>query len=137
MAGPLGKYGKEKEARRKAAIKGIGGLTGDIVGLIPGAGAVGAGIKKAAGMLSGDDKMAATPMPKDKKKERDAKVDTIIDGMKSRTQRTQQEIDADRTKLAGKKMEVGELRKTRDLERKAEALTEEEEEEKRRLELTK
>ena len=90
MAGPLGKYGEEKEARRKAAIKSIGGLAGDVVGFIPGAGAVGAGIKKAAGLLSGDERMAATPIPKkdkgadrDKKgAERDKKIDAILAAMK-------------------------------------------------------
>jgi hypothetical protein len=83
MAGALGRYGKEKEARRKAAIKSAGGLVGDVVGLIPGAQQVGAGIKIAAGHLSGDDKMAATQMPKkDKGAERDKKIDAILAAMK-------------------------------------------------------
>lgn len=83
----LGRYAKKQEARRKAAIAGVGGLTGDIVGLIPGIPGgpqIGAGIKKAAGHLSGDKELAATPIPQKKKKDREREVDTILDGIKKR-----------------------------------------------------
>ena len=45
---------------------------------------MGAGIKKTAGHLSGDKELAATPIPKKKKKDRKREVDTILDGIKKR-----------------------------------------------------
>ena len=137
MASPLGGYAKDKEARRKAAIKGIGGLAGDIVGLIPGTGPAGAGIKRVAGLMSGDDEMSSTPMPKeDKKKDRTKEVDAILDGMKNRKQRTQVDINKDRASLSSKRAELDTLRKSRNVERSKEGLVLDEEEEKRKRELT-
>ena len=135
MAGPLGKYGEEKEARRKAAIKSMGGLVGDVVGFIPGAGAVGAGIKKATGLLAGDDAMAATPMPQDKKKERESKVDQAIGRMKSQTARTKEDIQKDRMDLLEDKEDLSRMRNRRAAQRLEEAMQIKREEEARRKEL--
>tara|TARA_R100001594_G_scaffold28949_4_gene54380 strand:- start:942 stop:1370 length:429 start_codon:yes stop_codon:yes gene_type:complete len=80
MAGPLGKYGEERLARQKAAVKGAGGLIGTGLSFIPGVGpALGAGVKAITGLVAGDEGMAATPMPKgDKGAERDKKLDAIL-----------------------------------------------------------
>jgi hypothetical protein len=83
MAGPLGKYGEERLARQKAAVKGAGGLIGTGLSFIPGVGpALGAGVKAVTGLITGDEDMAATPMPKkDKGAERDKKLDAILAGL--------------------------------------------------------
>jgi hypothetical protein len=122
MASPLGEYGEKRKARQAAAVKGLGGLLGTGLSFIPGVGpALGAGVKALTGAVTGDDAMAATPLPAGESG-KGKKLDAILAGMRARQEEGARERENERRKKRAV-TELPKIRSKRDaLRKKREAI---------------